>query len=201
MLVIYGLGNNDTKYFDTKHNIGRVCLEYLAGLLGVNFQKKENFAYAKAEVSGQSVYLVYSLGYMNNSGEPLSAFCNYFKLNLTEPNSNLIVIQDDSDQLEARIKLLQAGGSAGHHGINSIYRNILGMRLEQSKIWRLKLGIRPPLNTQRSETFVLQKMGQSEIGFAKNIGQKVFEYLPDLAVGSFDKAQTSLNQNLTLDRI
>jgi PTH1 family peptidyl-tRNA hydrolase len=201
MLVIYGLGNNDSKYLDTKHNIGRICLENIASQLSLSFQKRDTFAFAKTQVGDDILYLVYSLGYMNNSGEPLASFASYFKLDFTTENINLLILQDDSDQLETKVKLLQAGGSAGHHGINSIYRNVLGMRLSQEKIWRLKIGIRPIQNTARSETFVLQKLSQNELKFAKTLSQKVYQYLPNLVKSSFEKVQSDLNQNLTLDKI
>jgi peptidyl-tRNA hydrolase, PTH1 family len=199
MLVIYGLGNNEAKYLNTKHNAGRVVLEQVAAGLGISFQKKDKFAFAATKVNGEDVYLIYSLGYMNHSGEALSAFCKYFKLDFTAKNSNLVILQDDSDQIETKLKLLSGGGSAGHHGINSIYQHVLNLKIPQEQIWRLKIGIRPPENKLRSETFVLKNLNLIEITFLQSLSDKVTKYIPQWSKNDFTKSQTDLNHSLTLD--
>jgi peptidyl-tRNA hydrolase, PTH1 family len=199
MLVIYGLGNNESKYLYTKHNAGRVVLEKIATTLGLSFQKKDKFAFAATKINGQEVYLIYSLGYMNLSGEPLSAFCKYFKLDFKAQDSNLVILQDDSDQIESRLKLLPGGGSAGHHGINSIYQYLLNLKIPQEQIWRLKIGIRPPENKLRSETFVLKPLTLNELSYLHIVAHKITKHLPYWLENDFAKAQTDLNQSLTLD--
>jgi aminoacyl-tRNA hydrolase len=193
MLVFYGLGNNESKYFKTKHNAGRVLLENLAEIDGLTFQKAQKYSYCKTRWGSQDVYFVFSSGYMNLSGEALSAFLKYFKLELSDPSDFLVVLQDDSDQIEGNNKFMLGGGSAGHRGIDSIYKFMLGFKLDISRLWRLKIGIRPALNTLKSETFVLNSLSdldnQNLQALTKLIGsnKKHFETL------SFEKIQMSIN--------
>jgi PTH1 family peptidyl-tRNA hydrolase len=193
MLIFYGLGNNDVKYFQTKHNVGRILLENLAGSLGIRFEKKDNFYYAKSKIEGDDVYFLYSAGYMNSSGEPLVKLCKYFKLSFNQSTDKLIVLQDDSDQIVGKQKLLPAGGSAGHHGINSIYKHMLGIELSLEKVWRLKIGIRPDGNKLRSETFVLSGMSQFEKERLEKLSQVLKENLNLFTQENLSKAQTIVN--------
>jgi peptidyl-tRNA hydrolase, PTH1 family len=155
MILMYGLGNNEEKYLKTKHNIGRLLVEKIALDKKWVWKKDKTCSYIRQN----ECVLLYSEGYMNHSGIPVRAFMSYYKLD--SQNCLLLVIQDDSDQIEGSVKLVRGGGSAGHNGINSIYANIpSGFSKEQ--IWRLKIGIRPPLNKSKSETFVLSSCSKTD---------------------------------------
>ena len=144
-MIIYGLGNTGSKYTGTRHNVGRDIVTSLAGQM----QSKQGYSYKTIE---GKTYLV-SNGFMNDSGVPLASFIGYFK----HASGPLIILQDDSDQVEGSVKLLPKGGSGGHHGINSIYAHILKTPFTLDDIWRVKIGIRPQGNALKSETFVLSR--------------------------------------------
>jgi peptidyl-tRNA hydrolase, PTH1 family len=188
MILLYGLGNNESKYLTTKHNAGRIVLEQIATLLGLNFQKKGGFWYSKQA----DIALLYSDGYMNHSGQVLSEFCNYFKLN---PDI-LLVLQDDSDQLCGNQKLLPGGGTAGHNGIASIYQHLTNTGLTKETIWRLKIGIRPTGNTLKSETFVLNSLNTSDLQHLDKISHSVFRNLAKINPISISLLQNELNGSL-----
>jgi peptidyl-tRNA hydrolase len=132
----------------------------------------------------QEFYLVYSDGFMNNSGEILRDFCNYYKL--SQKNSQIVVLQDDSDQLIGNCKLSLGGGTAGHNGIISVYKHF-----DKEKIWRLKIGIRPVNNNLKSETFVLSAIEGSEEENLVKISSKVSENLAFFE--DFNKLQNLIN--------
>ena len=156
MIVIYGLGNNEKKYLNTKHNVGRLLLERLANIEQLNFSLKNSFSYAR----NSEFSFVYSNGFMNVSGKPLFDFWQYFKLS---SDDILIILQDDSDQTEGLNKFVLGGGSAGHRGINSIYEYLNSMGLKKENVWRLKIGIRPIENKLKSETFVLSAVTANDL--------------------------------------
>jgi peptidyl-tRNA hydrolase, PTH1 family len=192
MLIIFGLGNNEEKYLNTKHNIGRVVLEKWANLYEhTGFKRKNGFFAARVDSLEVPVYFVYPTGYMNVSGEALSDFARFFKVN--KKDTHLLVLQDDSDQKEGNWKLVQGGRSAGHKGIDSIHKHILGIEVDPDNLWRLKIGIRPELNTEKSLTFVLKRLSQ--------IDDKTVEKLTELCVKNFipminndwSKAQNIIN--------
>jgi PTH1 family peptidyl-tRNA hydrolase len=153
-MIFYGLGNNEAKYLSTKHNVGRLLVEQLATTLN-----SSNFILqAQIWASKNSNYtFCYSNGYMNLSGEPLINFCKYYKYD--QKSTILIIIQDDSDQIIGKQKIVIGGGNAGHNGIISIENHFKNW----DKIYKIKIGIRPAQNKSKSETFVLSKISQEEL--------------------------------------
>jgi len=191
MLLIYGLGNNHSRYLYTKHNVGRLLIETLVKKVNLTWEMQAKFAYAKTLIVNQTVYFLYSLGYMNESGEVISEFINYFKL---KPDDlKIFLLQDDSDQLETRLKLVNNGGSGGHKGVESVYKHLCFLGISKKSVWKLKIGIRPISNRLRSETFVLAKLSNLELDFVNLVADNLVQFLADLAQGDFIKAQNYFN--------
>jgi len=191
MLLIYGLGNNHSRYLYTKHNVGRLLIETLVKKVNLTWEMQAKFAYAKTLIVNQTVYFLYSLGYMNESGEVISEFINYLKL---KPDDlKIFLLQDDSDQLEARLKLVNNGGSGGHKGVESVYKHLCFLGISKKSVWKLKIGIRPISNRLRSETFVLAKLSNLELDFVNLVADNLVQFLADLAQGDFIKAQNYFN--------
>lgn len=191
MLLIYGLGNNHSRYLYTKHNVGRLLIETLVKKVNLTWEMQTKFAYAKTLIVNQTVYFLYSLGYMNESGEVISEFINYFKL---KPDDlKIFLLQDDSDQLETRLKLVNNGGSGGHKGVESVYKHLCFLGISKKSVWKLKIGIRPISNRLRSETFVLTKLSNLELDFVNLVADNLVQFLADLAQGDFTKAQNYFN--------
>ena len=191
MLLIYGLGNNHSRYLYTKHNVGRLLIETLVRKVNLTWEMQTKFAYVKTLIVNQAVYFLYSLGYMNESGQVISEFINYFKL---KPDDlKIFLLQDDSDQLETRLKLVNNGGSGGHKGVESVYKHLCFLGISKKSVWKLKIGIRPISNRLRSETFVLTKLSNLELDFVNLVADNLVQFLADLAQGNFTKAQNYFN--------
>ena len=117
MKLIVGLGNPGGEYKDTRHNIGFMVVDKLAKELGVtdpswNTDPKKNALTAKIG----EVLLVKPQTFMNKSGFAVSALMNFYKLT----PADVWIIHDDIDLPLGKIKIREKGGSAGHHGIESI---------------------------------------------------------------------------------
>jgi peptidyl-tRNA hydrolase, PTH1 family len=192
MLLFYGLGNHSQKYFQTKHNSGRLVLENLLNLKNLKLQDKNGYLYTKQLQS----YFLISKGFMNNSGLSLVSFMNYFKLDFEDSNFVLLILQDDSDQIVGSQKLVVGGGSGGHRGISDIYKQGLGLNLDLEKVWRLKIGIRPEENKQKSETFVLSGINNFEKQFYQTLAQKIEQNLTLFENKELAKLQTIFNSRL-----
>jgi len=191
MLLIYGLGNNHSRYLYTKHNVGRLLIEMLVKKVNLTWEMQAKFAYAKTLIVNQTVYFLYSLGYMNESGQVISEFISYFKL---KPDDlKIFLLQDDSDQLETRLKLVNNGGSGGHKGVESVYKHLCFLGISKKSVWKLKIGIRPISNRLRSETFVLAKLSNLELDFVNLVADNLVQFLADLAQANFTKAQNYFN--------
>ena len=194
MLIFYGLGNNETKYLHTKHNAGRLVLEDFAKRLGFEFKHGNTYNYLKFDLNHErEIYMVYSKGYMNHSGQALNDFLQYFKLPTKAQDFHLIILQDDSDQIEGSLKFLPGGGTAGHNGIEDIYTHLNTWGLDKEKIWRLKIGIRPTENRLKSESFVLRNISPSEREFYTKIAHILDQEKSLLAHNEFAKFQSRLS--------
>jgi PTH1 family peptidyl-tRNA hydrolase len=134
LLLIAGLGNPGPDYAATRHNIGFVLVERLAGRWSANWDARKRFSsrLAKVERAGQKVILCQPQTFMNGSGEAVGAVARFYQLT---PNRMLIVL-DDADLALGQIRLRTEGSSGGHHGLESVEKQ-LGTRAYP----RLRLGI------------------------------------------------------------
>jgi len=189
-LVFFGLGNNAEKYLNTKHNVGRVLLENIVRHFKLNYQSGQSYKVAKTITGNISLFFIYNLGFMNQSGSSLASGLDFFKLDVKKQDFKLIILQDDSDQIEGKYKFSQNGGSAGHRGIEDIYKMALSKGLDLQQIYRLKIGIRPLNNKQKSETFVLKSISNFQKQQLLEIQQRILEIWP-----SFLNFDLSLIQN------
>jgi PTH1 family peptidyl-tRNA hydrolase len=88
MKLIVGLGNPGKEHENTRHNLGFAVIDQLAAKLNVELNKKKfNGLYYQST----KYILLKPQTYMNNSGECIVAFLNYFHI----PVDNLLVIYDD----------------------------------------------------------------------------------------------------------
>jgi peptidyl-tRNA hydrolase, PTH1 family len=185
MVIIYGLGNNEDKYINTKHNVGRLIVEYLAKTQNLTFTKIKSVMVAKFN----DIHFVYSLDYMNTSGRFLNEYISFVKPN----NLQLYVIQDDSDQNILNSKILLGGGSAGHNGIIDIYKYCLNWNINLNDIVRIKVGIRPTLNREKSMTFVLSKINKDEQDYIETIGNNISKNIRLIETNDVAKLQNIVN--------
>lgn len=173
--IIAGLGNPSKKYQNTYHNIGMLCLNYVIQKLIPRpiqiFQSEKNFNYIKFKTGSKIIYLVLPTIFMNNSGIAIKEALTKFK---TSPNE-LLIIQDDSDLEIGRFKYSFGSGSAGHHGIESIFKNI-----KSKDFWRLRIGIRPQHKKNlKAENIVLKKINLKDKKIFYFIFEKFIEKLTE----------------------
>jgi peptidyl-tRNA hydrolase, PTH1 family len=188
MVIIYGLGNNEDKYLQTKHNVGRLIVEHLAATQNLKFVKVKSVMVAKFN----DIHYVYSLDYMNTSGRFLNEYINFIK----PDELQLYIIQDDSDQNIRNSKILLGGGSAGHNGIIDIYKYCLNWNINLSDIVRIKIGIRPNLNREKSMTFVLSKINKDEQDYIENIGNSLSKNIELIENNNIPKLQNIINTKI-----
>jgi peptidyl-tRNA hydrolase, PTH1 family len=196
-LWIFGLGNPGRDYQQTKHNIGRYILEEYVDELGDNWKKLQDAEIVRVRVEGVSIVLIRSLLYMNISGKAVRTLYEYL-----EPAQKpvLMLLQDDSDQASGKAKLVVGGGTAGHWGVESTYKETYKHYTEE-EIIRLKIGIRSNGNTSKSETFVLGKLSVDDKRFARLVRKALFDHtlLNNLISGALPLAQNTLN-SLSLEK-
>lgn len=193
MIIIFGLGNPGLEYKNTKHNLGWLILDKLAGELGVAWQNTQSGMMIKYNAE---VVLFKSSGYMNNSGQDLQKLISYYKI--PTENLEILVIQDDSDQNIGQAKLVNSGGSAGHRGILDIHKFMISLKIELSQLWRLKIGIRPIGNKLKSETFVLTDIDAAENVQVQDFSRLIKEGLQKNNLSNLVELQQIINSKYVL---
>jgi len=143
MKLIVGLGNPGVKYESTKHNIGFMVLEhFLKDMEPVNKSNWDSSDKLKSKIylmdyvskSGEEEKVILALPqtYMNNSGMAVGLIAKYYKIKPTD----IWVVYDELDLPLGSMKIREGGGTAGHHGVESIMAS-----LKTDKFYRFRMGI------------------------------------------------------------
>jgi PTH1 family peptidyl-tRNA hydrolase len=152
--LITGLGNPGREYRASRHNIGFMLVDRLAGRLGVIFSRLETKALVtKAEYSGRRIMLAKPQTFMNLSGQAVGSLVRFYKV----PLENLLVVYDEVDLPFGTIRIRPGGGSAGHRGMASIIE-----RLGTQDYPRMRLGIGRPPGHMEAADYVLQDFSRAD---------------------------------------
>lgn len=181
MKLIVGLGNPGKEYINTRHNIGFMALDsYLDG----QDWKENNYAYyINIKTEKDNILFIKPKTYMNLSGNAVSYFVNYYKIN----TNDILIIQDDLDLEFGKIKLKYNSSSGGHNGIKSIIEN-----LHTQEFLRLKIGISKP--ESNIINYVLEKFSKSELEILNNNKNIISSIIADFINGtSTDKLMNKYN--------
>jgi PTH1 family peptidyl-tRNA hydrolase len=181
--LVCGLGNPGSQYSSTRHNIGQMVVDYLAGTSTfASHKSKTNIAEIK--VAGNSVTLVKSQGYMNETGNPLRAIADFYKV----PVDHIIVIHDELDLPFKEIRLKLGGGDNGHNGLKSISANF------SPDYYRVRMGVGRPAGPQDPADYVLKPFSGAEkteledfIARGALATERLIEKGLDLAQNEFNK--------------
>lgn len=160
-MIIFGLGNPDSKYKETRHNIGFMVLDKLAKRLVVRFRRKSDYHIAYAKVHDTRLKLVKPMLYMNNSGLVVSDY-----VQTHGKNEDFIVVYDDMALPLGKIRIREKGSDAGHQGMASII-----YCLSSTDFPRLRIGIGSPNPGVTATDYVLEEFTEPE----KPILEKVIE--------------------------
>ena len=153
--LIVGLGNPESKYDKTRHNIGFEAVDELAKIWQIDLKENKRFQGLFAEgvaPGGKKIRLLKPLTYMNRSGQSVRAVIDWYKL---EPQS-VLVIYDDMDLPVGRLRMRLAGSAGGHNGMKSIISH-LGVK----DFPRLRIGIGKS-DGKETVSHVLGKFSPSE---------------------------------------
>lgn len=185
MYFIAGLGNPGSKYEYTRHNAGFLFLDYLAGILKIDFcSSKWNAGIACSMISGEKILLIKPNNYMNLSGQPLVAAASYYKM-LPE---KIMVVHDDLDLPFGAVKINVNRGSGGHKGVSSIIEN-----LGSKNFIRLRIGIGRPESIISIEKYVLLKMTDKELQVLKRPFVLLAEAVETVLVSGVSAAMNRFN--------
>ena len=184
--LFVGLGNPGAEYQATRHNAGFWWLDAVARELKVTLtaDKAWQGQMARATVSGQPVWLLKPLTFMNLSGRSVAALARFYKIAPHE----ILVAHDELDIMPGQLKLKRGGSHAGHNGLRDIHD-----QLGSDDYWRLRLGIGHPGVKAEVIDWVLKKpLAVHQEAIDACIARSL-KALPQLLNGEMDKATMLLH--------
>lgn len=173
--VIVGLGNPGGEYEKTRHNAGRMAVEFFGKKQDGGAWCEDKKANAHVAKVGKHTLLLPNT-FMNKSG---SAVMKYVKS--VKAAKNLVVVYDDLDLPLGRIKIAFARSSGGHNGLKSVARAV-----KTDDFIRVRIGVSPhtpkgkikkPLGEEKVMGFILGKFSPKDEPELKKVLKRVSEAL------------------------
>lgn len=193
--VIAGLGNPGDDYSNTRHNAGRMAVEYFAKAAKFKEWKEDKKVQATVSsgaIDKEMVALVLPDTYMNKSGNAVAKYVKSQKA-----AERLIVAYDDLDLPLGKLKISFDRGSGGHKGIESIIRAV-----KTKKFTRIRIGVSPatasgkirkPDGGSAVNDFILGRFKAGESEELKSIFKKITHALAIIVADGPQKAMNEFN--------
>jgi PTH1 family peptidyl-tRNA hydrolase len=183
--LVVGLGNPGKTYEHTRHNVGFMVVDRLAGAHFITVTGKRFFSlWGRGDIAGNKVILAKPQAFMNRSGQGVHALMAYFKLAVKD----LLVIHDDLDVDFGRIKIVHGGGDGGHRGVQSIHQ-----ALGEDRYARVKLGIGRPRFGEVVEDYVLSPWYEDQRDQIVEIVDSAAAAVTAILAHGLERAMTEFN--------
>ena len=191
--LIVGLGNPGKEYEWSRHNLGFMLIDKLAGDTGIDVKLREcQSRVGRGEIEGRQVKLVKPQTYMNLSGAAVA--CLFAKHKLAEPGENLVVISDDLALPFGKIRIRAKGSAGGHNGLKSIIGAI-----GTNEFTRLRIGIQPEHPISDSKRFVLDSFPGATRSAVEEVLERSVEAVQTILRDGVLKAMTEYNKNEVME--
>lgn len=155
MYLIVGLGNPESDYSKTRHNMGFNVINKIANKYTIDVNKSKFKAlFGSGIIEGEKVVLLKPQTFMNLSGESVIEAMNFYKITPDE----LIVIYDDFDTESGAIRIRKTGSAGSHNGMKSVINSI-----NTENFCRIRVGIGKPQNKTDMITYVIGHVPEEEM--------------------------------------
>ncbi|MFT4220894.1 MAG: aminoacyl-tRNA hydrolase [Microbacterium sp.] len=154
--LVVGLGNPGPRYEVTRHNIGQLVVDELAGRRSEAFKThKANARVAETWLrpGGPKLVLAKPNTFMNVSGGPVASLARFYSI---EPQ-RVVVVHDELDIPFDSVKLKTGGGHNGHNGVRDVVK-----ALDTPDFARVRVGIGRPNGRQDAADWVLDPFSAAE---------------------------------------
>ena len=185
MKIIIGLGNPETKYVGTRHNMGFDVVDRLAYQHNIAMDSvKHKAMLGKGVIGGQKVILAKPLTYMNLSGESVRAILDFYKVT----PADIIVVYDDIALDVGRIRVREKGSAGGHNGLKSIIE-----RAGSDQFVRIRVGVGEREEGKSLTDHVLERMDAGAFRTLAETADRAAEALDCLLAEGVEPAMNRYN--------
>ena len=186
MLLLVGLGNPNPNNTNNRHNVGFLVIDAINEKFKLSKQKpKFKGLLTTGKINDQKIFAIKPLTFMNNSGVCIKELIDYFKIDAKD----VFVFHDDMDIDLGKVKVKFGGSSAGHHGIDSIDKNI------GKNYSRIRIGIGSPNHSSSGADHVLENFTGDEKQSVDEITKNIAESISTLIEKKLDLFSSKINQN------
>lgn len=184
--MIVGLGNPGSKYENTRHNAGFICVDKIAEDLHVKMTKlKFKSLVGEATIDGKKVLLMKPSTFMNLSGEAVVEAMKFYKL----PPEKVLIIFDDISLEPGKMRIRRNGSHGGQNGM----KNIIYLS-GSDQFPRIKVGIgKKPHPDYDLAAWVLSKFTDSDMKLISEVAAKATDAATHIMNGNIDKAMNLYN--------
>jgi PTH1 family peptidyl-tRNA hydrolase len=184
--LIIGLGNPGPEYSLTRHNLGFLVVDELAGRLDAKkFKRSKHHALvADARDGDTPLVLAKPQTYMNESGRAVAALARYYRL----PPDRIVVAHDELDLPFGTVRVKLGGGTAGHNGVASVVETI------GPGFARVRLGIGRPAGRKDPVVWVLEPFAKREAEDVPSFVDRGADAVLSVLREGISAAQTAFNQ-------
>jgi PTH1 family peptidyl-tRNA hydrolase len=194
--VIVGLGNPGEEYEATRHNAGRMAVEFYAKHADApqwKADKRSQSLTTGAHVGTTLLALVLPDTFMNKSGAAVAKLVKSIKA-----AERLVVVYDDLDLPLGKIKLSFDRGSGGHNGVESIIKAV-----KTKKFIRIRIGVTPttpggtakkPIGEKQVMDFLLSRFKEAELQELKKVNKKIANAIDTIVAHGREIAMNAFNQ-------
>jgi len=185
MYLIVGLGNPESDYSRTRHNMGFDVVNKISEKFDIKVNKtKFKALYGNGIINNEKVILVKPQTFMNLSGEAVQEFVNFYKVE----NKDLIVIYDDIDTNPGKIRIRKSGGPGTHNGMKSV----VGC-LETGDFARIRVGIGEPEHKGDLINYVIGHVPEEDYEYLKKGIDRAAEAVEEIIKNGVDIAMNKYN--------
>lgn len=184
--IVVFLGNPGARFDGTRHNVGFMTGDELAGKLGVKIDRAKFRALTRqVDISGEKVLLMKPQTYMNLSGDAVREAMSFYKI----PLDHVIVVSDDVSLPVGKLRVRRSGSAGGHNGLKDIIAKCGGEGFPRVKVG---VGQKPHPDYDMADWVLSAFKGQD----AEIIGEAVKRAsgaVETIIVGGVDKAMALYN--------
>lgn len=188
-MIFFGLGNPGRKYERTRHNLGFMVLDELAGTFGVRFRAARDWQHAAIQVSGTRCDLVKPQRYMNCSGVVVKEYLERMRNAAGQSRrSEFFVMFDDIDLPLGRMRIRTRGSDGGHQGMANII-----FHLGTTEFARVRMGIGLKPEGADAAAYVLSRFTKEQERYLPDVVSAGRDALVMIAEQGINKAMNRFN--------
>jgi PTH1 family peptidyl-tRNA hydrolase len=180
--VIVGLGNPGREYEMTRHNIGFLVLDELAGRSKLSFRRSwwAPVRTAKGLIGQEMVRLIKPQTFMNRSGLAVGA--------VLRKADDLLVVFDDVALGWGQLRVRAQGSAGGHNGVQSVMDTLGG-----GAFGRIRIGIGPKPDSVSLSNYVLGPFSDAEQQDLKDVVRRAADAVEMVCTAGVEQAMNCFN--------